>query len=356
MSRYTFVNPWLMPGKFLKGNLHTHTTLSDGEEDPAERAARYRAKGYDFLAITDHGRVARIGDIAVPDGLVLIPGVELHPENPYRGEEYHFVALDVHKDIATAGMAHPQEALDAVAEQGGVAFAGHPYWCKHTWTELAPLQGVLGIEVYNATCRRIGRADSTAQWDEYLRRVALCGAIATDDCHGREEERVDTYMGWIWLKAARKDKDAIMDALRRGAYYSSCGPAIEDLRVEEAERDGAPTLRISVRTSPAAEIAFVSDVDGACFVAGATGGGDARGAGGETRNAGERAGEGGGEAMISSAEYVAGPKARYVRVEVTDGRGRKAWTNPVPVSADAKPEPSPAVLAGIPVAAPWAQV
>src|SRR3989442_1324587 len=40
--------PW------LRGNLHAHTTFSDGVKDPAQLIAAYEALGYDFLAITDH--------------------------------------------------------------------------------------------------------------------------------------------------------------------------------------------------------------------------------------------------------------------------------------------------------------
>ena len=41
-------------GTYKKGNLHTHTTWSDGMHTPAETAKHYRSKGYDFLALTDH--------------------------------------------------------------------------------------------------------------------------------------------------------------------------------------------------------------------------------------------------------------------------------------------------------------
>ena len=34
---------------WYKGNLHTHTTLSDGKKTPDESIALYREKGYDFL-------------------------------------------------------------------------------------------------------------------------------------------------------------------------------------------------------------------------------------------------------------------------------------------------------------------
>ena len=42
------------PGRFWRGNLHTHSTNSDGVLPPEEVCRRYRAEGYDFLALTDH--------------------------------------------------------------------------------------------------------------------------------------------------------------------------------------------------------------------------------------------------------------------------------------------------------------
>lgn len=38
------------------GDLHVHTCRSDGRESPAIVCANYRKMGFDFLAITDHGR------------------------------------------------------------------------------------------------------------------------------------------------------------------------------------------------------------------------------------------------------------------------------------------------------------
>ncbi len=42
------------PGQFYRGNLHTHSTRSDGILEPAEVCRRYKAEGYDFIALTDH--------------------------------------------------------------------------------------------------------------------------------------------------------------------------------------------------------------------------------------------------------------------------------------------------------------
>ena len=51
----------------LKGNLHAHSTFSDGRLTVEEVVARYRDMGYDFLAITDHE------DLIQPDYWVSLP-------------------------------------------------------------------------------------------------------------------------------------------------------------------------------------------------------------------------------------------------------------------------------------------
>ena len=69
-------------GVFLKGNLHTHTTVTDGPLDPEETIRRYKAAGYDFLSLTDHFIYT-----ALPDqgGLTLLPGVTGAEINPRIG-------------------------------------------------------------------------------------------------------------------------------------------------------------------------------------------------------------------------------------------------------------------------------
>ena len=42
---------------FYKGNMHCHSTLSDGTFTPQELKKMYKEKGYSFLAITDHEHV-----------------------------------------------------------------------------------------------------------------------------------------------------------------------------------------------------------------------------------------------------------------------------------------------------------
>jgi len=42
-----------MEGKWFKGNLHVHTTISDGKNSLAQMIAFYKQKGYHFLGVTE---------------------------------------------------------------------------------------------------------------------------------------------------------------------------------------------------------------------------------------------------------------------------------------------------------------
>lgn len=56
------------------GNLHCHTTLSDGLATPEATAIHYRNAGYDFLAITDHQRYFKPENTDMDD-LLIIPAM-----------------------------------------------------------------------------------------------------------------------------------------------------------------------------------------------------------------------------------------------------------------------------------------
>lgn len=72
--------------KVLKGDLHLHTTFSDGIESPEHRAVMARENGFDFLAITDHnsyhGSKYLIEKMkACPNNMVFIRGEEVHAKS-----------------------------------------------------------------------------------------------------------------------------------------------------------------------------------------------------------------------------------------------------------------------------------
>ena len=47
--------------RWWKGNLHTHSLWSDGDEYPEVVVDWYKSSGYDFVALSDHNTLA-VGD------------------------------------------------------------------------------------------------------------------------------------------------------------------------------------------------------------------------------------------------------------------------------------------------------
>ena len=45
--------------RWFKGNLHTHTYWSDGDEYPEMVLDWYKTHGYDFIALSDHNTLSR---------------------------------------------------------------------------------------------------------------------------------------------------------------------------------------------------------------------------------------------------------------------------------------------------------
>ena len=61
--------PELVTEADLRGDLHCHTTLSDGRQDVEAMVAGARARGYEYLAITDHSATHGFGNHVDADAL-----------------------------------------------------------------------------------------------------------------------------------------------------------------------------------------------------------------------------------------------------------------------------------------------
>ena len=84
----------------MKGDLHCHTTLSDGSLGIEEVIAQAKRMGLDFLAITDHDTLDAYNEIYeyVKNGLtkpLIIPGVEFTIDNKEYGSQCHILQLFV---------------------------------------------------------------------------------------------------------------------------------------------------------------------------------------------------------------------------------------------------------------------
>ena len=296
-----YADPFHAPGVWLKGNLHTHTVHSDGRLKPEEHVDRYRGAGYGFLAVTDHGRYVDTRDLS-GGGFTMVQGEELSVGRSDAGTFYHIVALGLSGQLpfkeADPSLG-PQRVVDYVNMVGGAAILAHPYWSGLTHGEAASLSGLTAVEAYNHVCELLNdRGDGLAHWDHLLTLGRMVNGVAVDDAHSKERENLpdDSFGGWVMVKAADNSEESILEALRRGSYYSSSGPTIHGVEVAGGE--------IRVRCSPAGKIAFVTvPCLGVCY----------------------KAEEGG----LTEASYTPGPGEHYVRVQVTGEDGGRAWTNPV---------------------------
>ena len=63
-------------GNWYKGNLHSHTTNSDGRLRPEEAAAFYKNYGYHFVCFSEHDYYTDLREQFDCEDFILLPGVE----------------------------------------------------------------------------------------------------------------------------------------------------------------------------------------------------------------------------------------------------------------------------------------
>ena len=300
-----------IPGApMLKGGLHCHTTRSDGHGDPAQVIRLHKENGYDFLALTDH-RLYNYDNFGV-EGITILPGMEMDgnfSDREYRRVHCHHIVCIGPKE--GNGFAQDQQferwvigrpedtqaALDMIHENGNMTIYAHPQWSGTPAREFEMLRGNFAMEVWNSGCAMENRLDTNAAyWDELLAQGIRIFGVATDDGH----EMYHHCNGYVMVRS-ENTVPAILDALREGAFYASCGPVIEDFYVEGG--------RAHIKCSPVSEISFHHL---------------------RCPYKTETAPEGGAITEASAALRSDG----YIRASVMDAKGRRAWTNPIFLTGD----------------------
>ncbi|MEM7130910.1 MAG: CehA/McbA family metallohydrolase [Chloroflexota bacterium] len=294
--------PFNKPGRFWKGNLHTHCTKSDGRLTTEQVCQKYQDAGYDFLAITNHFLhnynypITDTRHLRTESFTTLI-GAELHVPTTEMGEMWHIVAIGLPMDFAPPSNGESGSEIAARARATGAYVSiAHPNRCVMTEQDAHALGPVHGIEIYNGGSHdENDRADSWSYLEVLLGRGKRYFAHAADDFHGIPYRR-DFGMGWVQVKSESLAPEALLDALKAGHFYASTGPEIYDIQVE-------PGKKITIRSSPVDSI-FVS---------------------GDTARAKRVHGDG-----ITEAEFsLAGFPSPYCRVTVRTGDGKRAWSNAI---------------------------
>lgn len=297
------IAPFSSPGRFWRGNLHTHSTLSDGMLTPQEVCTLYQQAGYDFLSLTDHfmehyGYPLTDTSPYRTAEFTTILGAELHTGFTELGHLWHILAVGLPSNFAPnlpneTGPQIAKRALDA----GSFVAAAHPAWYGLTEGDIRSLGDIHAVEVFNATS--IDHNDRPDGWyilDLLLMRGCRYTACATDDAHFTDR-RHDALRGWVQVKSEVLEPSALLEALKAGAYYSSTGPQLFDI-------DLLPGDKIRIRCTPADRI-FVT---------------------GYAAQSVHIHGNGLTDVELSLKTVQNSP---YLRITVRDSKGGRAWSNPI---------------------------
>lgn len=210
---------------WLRGNLHAHTTLSDGASPPEEVLADYEKSGYDFMALSDHDLLVPTEKYQPCTKMTLIPADEVTARGPH--------ILAVHLKRIVPPTTDRQKVIDRANAQGGFTVINHPNWqdhfnhCPHRLME--KWTGYTGIEIYNGVIERLtGSALALDRWDRLLGSGRRVWGFAHDDSHCT----TDIARGWNVVQATDRSIEAICDALKNGRFYASTGVEISRIAVE----------------------------------------------------------------------------------------------------------------------------
>jgi hypothetical protein len=175
----------------LKGNLHAHTTFSDGVRTPSQLVSAYEKRGYDFLAITDHdqflGEDYWLALAALKSRLVLFRGVEID----YRPLSQH------------VGQVHGEHEVLHVLN--------HP--ARYNLTLEETRRRIRIISADGLPLDAVEVTDTGHYRPEYDSDLIPLQKIATDDAHR------EGHFGRAWIEVeARRDHDAIIRAIKAGDF------------------------------------------------------------------------------------------------------------------------------------------
>ncbi len=207
------------------GNLHAHTRHSDGTRPLEELAARNKAAGFHFLAVTDHNTTRHHYHFAEaakahPDHLLLFGDEFTSPfghANIIGQKPGHWFDFRI-----DGGDGRLPAVLRDAHRQGAVFMINHPFATCTTCSWRYPekeWKDADAIEVWNGAWTPEDRK-AVDWWDGMLKAGRRIHALGGTDYHRGEDALVPAVL----VHAPRLSKTAVMDSLRRGRAFLSERP------------------------------------------------------------------------------------------------------------------------------------
>jgi len=308
---------------FYKGNLHCHSTVSDGHLNYEEIKHKYKSNGYNFLCYSDHNVFNDMTSYDDKD-FITLPGVEWDCDCVENGEVFkthHISGFRGTKEMLSRAKEEPlkhgekmprlvfkgqetvQEMMQYFKDRGNFCTYNHPLWSCMTPADFGSLEGYAAMEIYNNACNLSSHTShGDVYWDMLLcAGHRICGVAADDNHNIKTEFPDDSCGGWINVNAPELTHDEVVSAIIEGRFYSSTGPVIKNYGV----LDGM----VFVECSPVNHINIIA------------GGGIMLGACYWSENIMDNS--------LTYAEKKLTGKERYIRIECVDHLGRTAWSNPL---------------------------
>ncbi len=291
-------------GNWYKGNLHAHTTQSDGKTPPDQLAQAYKAKGYSFLSITDHNIFDSHSSFN-DDSFIILPGTERDANVTGQTKCFHAVGIS-NKPVAQQitqqlpvyrGMDKSwQELLDEMTATDQTVIIAHPVWSRMSCDELLAMKGHIGVEFLNYSCEVSCRTGFSDYMIDYcLRNGQKLLLFASDDCHCKKVKD-DKFGGWIVVKANALTHEDIIAQIKAGSFYGSTGPEIYDFGIED------DCVYISCSDCEAIHFVSYEDRGISMFAEGKP---------------------------LNDARFKFRGTEKYIRCECVDMYGNRAFTNPI---------------------------
>lgn len=250
---------------FYKGNLHCHSTFSDGKQTPEELKKAYKEKGYSFVAFTDH-EILYEHSYLDDDSFIAITGTEyaikefsdqstlknfnmkvchlnLYAKEQkntfpvcYNGVYDHFSKKEKHDEMVEKygnynrvyGKKGINEIIRLANENGFFVCYNHPRWSLENYSDYIEYEGLWGVEVYNTSSERVGIYEYNINaLDDFLRSGKKIFASSGDDNHNKDS----CFGTFVMVNAEKLSYESIINALLNGDFYTSQKPLIYELYV-----------------------------------------------------------------------------------------------------------------------------
>jgi len=225
--------------RWYRGDLHSHTHHSDAAGSLSDLVAAARARGLDFVAVTDHNTVSHLPHLAAAggDALLLIPGQEI---TTYYGHANAW-GIQSWQEFRCRDDATMARIIDAVHAAGGLFSANHPKDVGPPW-EYSPDLPFDCVEVWQAVWAA-NNYQSLAFWDNLLQQGRRVVAVGGSDKHVApftgQLSFYDIGTPTTWVYAGELSAAGILDGIRAGHVFISADPQGPELYLAaDADDDG----------------------------------------------------------------------------------------------------------------------